>query len=89
MKNDINLYELFKSREQDIYDITQLLKTHNRVVSVKYTGFGKSYFIVPNLIKQFNSEVLIVVPNNSLEQQYKIRYKNDNVYVITYPILIM
>lgn len=87
MKNDINLYELFKSREQDIYDITQLLKTHNRVVSVKYTGFGKSYFIIPNLIKQFNSEVLIIVPNNSLEQQYKIRYKNDNVYVITYQII--
>ena len=87
MKNEINLYELFKSREQDVYDIMQLLKTNNRVISVKYTGFGKSYYIIPSLLKQFNSNAIIIVPNKSLEQQYKDRYRNKNVKVLTYQII--
>ena len=87
MKNEINLYELFKVREQDVYDIMQLLKTNNRVISVKYTGFGKSYYIIPSLLKQFNSNAIIIVPNKSLEQQYKDRYSNKNVKVLTYQII--
>ena len=85
MKNNVDINGLNKCREQTINDIIDLLKTNNKVACNRYTGFGKSYYVVRGLIDKLNSNVLIVVPNEHLISQYKSWYINDNnVEVISY-----
>ena len=76
---------LNKCRLDTANEIYTLLKDHNRVACVRYTGFGKSYYILPKLIELFDSKTLIVVPNIILKYQYESRYKdNENVAIETY-----
>ena len=85
MKNNVDINGLNKCREQTINDIIDLLKTNNKVACNRYTGFGKSYYVVRGLIDKLNSNVLIVVPNEHLISQYKSWYVDDNnVEVISY-----
>lgn len=82
-KNGLDMY-----REQTVNDIIQLLSVYDKVACNRYTGFGKSYYIVPQLIKRLNSKVIIVVPSTPLLQQYKEYFKdNKDVQIITYQII--
>lgn len=82
-KNGLDMY-----REQTVNDIIQLLDVYDKVACNRYTGFGKSYYIVPQLIKRLNSKVIIVVPSTPLLQQYKEYFKdNKDVQIITYQII--
>lgn len=83
MNYDIDQEALNKSREQTVMDILNLLKTNNRVACVRYTGYGKSYYVVNKLVQKLNKPVLIVVPNKPLVHQYK-DLLSDSVEVITY-----
>lgn len=85
LKSSIDTTGLNKCREQTINDIIDLLETNNKVACNRYTGFGKSYYVVRGLINKLNSDVLIVVPNEHLISQYKSWYVDDsNVEVISY-----
>lgn len=76
---------LQKHREQTVEEILELLKEHDRVACVRFTGYGKSYYVVPELIRKLNAKCLIVVPSTPLVQQYKDNFKNtDSVKVVTY-----
>ena len=46
--------ELNKHREKTINDIKELLKENDRVACIRYTGYGKSYYIVRKLIEEIS-----------------------------------
>ena len=76
---------LINSRNKTVEEIIQLLKTNNKVGCIRYTGYGKSFYIVKQLINKLQQPFIIVVPNISLVQQYKEMFNyNKNVKVITY-----
>lgn len=86
--SNLDINGLTEHREQTVVDILELLKDNNRVGCVRYTGYGKSYFVVRRLIEELNEKVLIVVPNSYLYGQYDDMYKNmDNVQILTYQTL--
>lgn len=79
---------LDKSRTKTVSDILELLKVNNRVACVRYTGYGKSYFVVKQLVDILNEDILIVVPSIALIKQYtEMFYGYDNVNIITYQII--
>lgn len=79
---------LNKHREQTIRDIKDLLQDNKRVACVRYTGYGKSYYIVRKLIEDVSGKVIIVVPNDTLKIHYEEQYKdNDKVIILTYQII--
>ena len=85
---ELDLEGLQKHREQTVFDILELLKTEDRVGCVRYTGYGKSYFVMRRLIEELDEKVLIVVPNSYLYWQYIEIYENmENVKVLTYQSL--
>lgn len=57
---------LQKHREQTVEEILELLKEHDRVACVRFTGYGKSYYVVPELIRKLNAKCLIVVDRKSV-----------------------
>ncbi len=83
MNYDINQKALNESREQTVLDILDKLKDNDRVACVRYTGYGKSYYVVNKLIQKLNKPVLIVVPNKPLVHQY--RELLEDVKVINIP----
>jgi superfamily II DNA or RNA helicase len=86
--SNIDYEKLNKHRESTVDDIIKLLENNNKVACVRYTGYGKSYYLVPSLINKLNSKVLILVPNSILKIQYKQIFKDDkNVDVLTYQII--
>lgn len=86
--SDINIVGLNESREQTVKDIIKLLDVNDKVACVRYTGYGKSYFIVKKLVDTLNKDTLIVVPSVALVQQYtEMFYGYDNVKIITYQII--
>lgn len=88
MEYKIDEVGLQKHREQTVEEILELLRFHDRVACVRYTGFGKSYYVVPELIRRLNDKCLIVVPSTPLYQQYKDNFMNNgNVRIITYQII--
>lgn len=72
---ELDLEGLQKHREQTVLDILELLKTEDRVGCVRYTGYGKSYFVMRRLIEELNEKVMILVPNKHLAIQYESWYK--------------
>src|SRR5574344_1575707 len=85
---ELDLEGLQKHREQTVLDILELLKTEDRVGCVRYTGYGKSYFVMRRLIEELNEKVMILVPNKHLAVQYESWYKNNNnVLIYTYQVL--
>lgn len=85
---ELDLEGLQKHREQTVSDILELLKTEDRVGCVRYTGYGKSYFVMRRLIEELNEKVMILVPNKFLFNEYSNLYSNnDNVSIMTYHIL--
>lgn len=79
---------LNKHREQTIRDIKDLLQDNKRVACVRYTGYGKSYYIVRKLIEDVSGKVIIVVPNDTLKIHYEEQYKDNNkVIILTYQII--
>ena len=83
--SDVDIEGLNNCRIQTVNDILDLLKINDKVACNRYTGFGKSYFVVRNLIDKLNSSVLIVVPNEHLLTQYSNWYVNNkNIEVISY-----
>lgn len=85
---NIDEKELNISRTKTVQDILDLLKTNDRVACVRYTGYGKSYYIVTQLVNKLNKPILIVVPNAALHEQYKELFDdNKNVKIITYQII--
>lgn len=85
---ELDLEGLQKHREQTVFDILELLKTEDRVGCVRYTGYGKSYFVMRRLIEELNEKVMILVPNKHLAIQYESWYKNNNnVLIYTYQVL--
>lgn len=85
---ELDLEGLQKHREQTVLDILELLKTEDRVGCVRYTGYGKSYFVMRRLIEELNEKVMILVPNKHLAIQYESWYKNNNnVLIYTYQVL--
>lgn len=85
---ELDLEGLKKHREQTVFDILELLKTEDRVGCVRYTGYGKSYFVMRRLIEELNEKVMILVPNKHLAVQYESWYKhNNNVLIYTYQVL--
>ena len=88
MDFNIDIKGLNESRKQTVKDILELLKENDRVACVRYTGYGKSYYIVKNLIKEWNKPTLIIVPNDVLRKQYAEQYDNNKmVKIITYQII--
>ena len=86
--SDINIAGLNESREQTAKDIIKLLDVNDKVACVRYTGYGKSYFIVKKLVDTLNEDILIVVPSIALIKQYtEMFYGYDNVNIITYQII--
>lgn len=89
MMYGVKEYELNKSRNGTVTDIIELLKTHNKVMCNRYTGFGKSYYVVPELIKRLDSNVLLIVPSKPLLEQYGEKFaNNDRVMIVTYQKLL-
>lgn len=79
---------LSEARKDTVNEILELLAENNKVCCVRYTGFGKSYYVVPNLVKNLIGKVLIIVPSISLMQQYISYFENNkDVTVITYQII--
>ena len=73
---------------ETINEILEKLETNNKVLCNRYTGFGKTYNVIPNIITALNSKFIIVVPNLILYDQYNKFYKDSlNVNVITYQTL--
>ena len=82
MDYDIDQKALNESREQTVLAILDKLRDNDRVVCVRYTGYGKSYYVVNKLVQKLNKPVLMVVPNKPLVHQYRELLKG--VKVITY-----
>lgn len=79
---------LNRHREQTVEDIKELLKTNQRVACVRYTGYGKSYYIVRKLIEEIGGQKIIIVPNDTLKLHYQEQYRyNKNVIILTYQII--
>ena len=57
----IDEYNLNQIRYNTVNDIIKLLRTHDKVMCNRYTGFGKSYYVVPELVKRLDSKILILV----------------------------
>lgn len=83
-----DLEGLNRHREQTVEDIKELLKTNQRVACVRYTGYGKSYYIIRKLIEEIDGQKIIVVPNDTLKLHYQEQYKgNKSVIILTYQII--
>ena len=84
----INEEELNKHREQTLNEIFATLKNNQRVCCVRYTGYGKSYYILNKLVLLIEGQIIIVVPNNVLKEEYQNRYLDfPDVIVTTYQVL--
>lgn len=89
MEDVINEKALELHREQTVNDIIKLLEDNDKVACVRYTGYGKSYYIMKALIDKLQSNFLIIVPNNVLKHNYLGMYaKYSNVQVITNQALL-
>lgn len=89
MKDNIDTKALELHRKRTVEDIIKLLDNNDRVACIRYTGYGKSYYVIKSLIDKLQKEFLIIVPNNILKQNYIDTYENyPNVTVITNQALL-
>lgn len=84
----VDIEKLNAHRKQTVLDILELLKTNKRVACVRYPSYGKSYYIVKELVPKLEGDIIIVVPTDYLSVTYKEWFYNySNVHIITYQIL--
>lgn len=90
MENTNNdIIDIGKHRRDTVIEILKKLQEHDRVCCVRYTGYGKTYYIIKQLIDMFpNKQFLIFVPAKSLIKRYKQLFLNSNVIIKTYQSLL-
>lgn len=90
MENTNNdIIDIGKHRRNTVIEILKKLQEHDRVCCVRYTGYGKTYYIIKQLIDMFpNKQFLIFVPAKSLIKRYKQLFLNSNVIIKTYQSLL-
>lgn len=79
---------LEEHRNKTVEEIMYLLNNHDRVACVRYTGYGKTYYImkeITHILK--NKNFLILVPTRDLLNSYKSIFE-DNVIIKTYQSLL-
>lgn len=77
---------LEEHRSRTVGEILGLWENHDRVACVRYTGYGKTHFIVRKILTILkNSTFLILVPRDNLVNNYIKNFKDfANVKVQTY-----
>ena len=76
-------------RLNTVQEISKLLETNDRVVCVRYTGYGKTYYVLNGLIKSKpNAIFLILVPTINLVSQYYEIFDSKRVKIATYQSLL-
>ena len=89
MEYKIDEVGLQKHREQTVEEILELLKKHDRGACVRFTGYGKSYHVLQQVLERIKGKVLILVPNLYLAQLYENTYgENERISVHTYQLLL-
>lgn len=84
-----DIIDISKHRRNTVIEILKKLQEHDRVCCVRYTGYGKTYYIIKQLIDMFpNKQFLIFVPAKSLIKRYKQLFLNSNVIIKTYQSLL-
>lgn len=84
-----NKIDIGTHRRNTVIEILKKLQEHDRVCCVRYTGYGKTYYIIKQLIDMFpNKQFLIFVPAKSLIKRYKQIFLNSNVIIKTYQSLL-
>ena len=80
---------LSEARKDTVNEILELLIENNKVCCIRYTGFGKSYYVVPELINKLDGKVLILVPSKPLLEQYREQFALESkVEISTYQGLL-
>ncbi len=80
---------LSEARKDTVNEILELLAENNKVCCIRYTGFGKSYYVVPELINKLDGKVLILVPSKPLLEQYREQFALESkVEISTYQGLL-
>lgn len=77
---------LDEHRAKTVGEILNLLETNDRVCCVRYTGYGKTHFIVRRLLDILkNDNFLILVPRSNLVSNYKKDFIDcKNIKIQTY-----
>lgn len=76
---------LKEHRVRTIGEILGKLQNNGRVCCVRYTGYGKTYYIMKEIINILsNKKFLILVPTDDLLQTYKQTFINTNTIIKTY-----
>lgn len=84
-----NKIDISTHRRNTVIEILKKLQEHDRVCCVRYTGYGKTYYIIKQLIDIFpKKQFLIFVPAKSLIKRYKQLFLNSNVIIKTYQSLL-
>lgn len=84
-----NEIDIGTHRRNTVIEILKKLQDNDRVCCVRYTGYGKTYYIIKQLIDMFpNKQFLIFVPAKSLIKRYKQLFLNNNVMIKTYQSLL-
>lgn len=84
-----DIIDISKHRRNTVIEILKKLQEHDRVCCVRYTGYGKTYYIIKQLIDIFpNKQFLIFVPAKSLIKRYEQLFLNSNVIIKTYQSLL-
>lgn len=73
-------------RTNTIKELNELLQHNNKVCCVRYTGYGKTYYIIKELVQIYSDcKFLMLVPTTSLITQYNNIFGNyNNVIIDTY-----
>lgn len=80
---------LEKHRLLTVTNIMNLFKTNDRVACVRYTGYGKSYYVLRGLMqRESDKKFLILVPTVSLVSQYTKTFRDFMVEITTYQSLL-
>ncbi len=80
---------LEEHRSRTIGEILGKLKQNDRVCCVRYTGYGKTYYLIKRLIEILPDKKFIVfVPAKSLIKGYKKIFQDYDVIIKTYQSLL-
>lgn len=77
---------LQEHREQTVGEIKTLLQNNSRVCCVRPTGYGKTHFVIRDIVEWFGHRCLILIPNTALRLSYNDMIEKEKV--ITYQSLL-
>ena len=77
---------LEEHRKQTVNELEQLLKNNDKVCCVRPTGYGKTHYIAREIIREYKSKCLILIPNVALKASYRGMISDSQV--ITYQNLL-